>query len=58
MLIGTTLDILVVGLLATQGILMAPIAFSLVAEVLGMIVVYLILLDFIKVPVFSRLNLN
>ncbi len=58
MLIGTSVDILVVGLLATQGILMAPIAFSLVAEVLAVIVVYLIFLDFIKVPVFSRLNLN
>ena len=58
MLIGTTLDILVVGLLATQGILMAPISPLLVTEVFGVIGLYLILLDFIKVPIFSRLKLN
>ena len=58
MLIGTTVDILVVGLLATQGILMAPIPTLLVMEVLGVIGLYLILLDFVKVPIFSKLNLN
>ncbi len=58
MIIGTTVDILVVGLLATQGILMAPIPISLVAGLLGVIGLYLILLDFIKVPIFSKLDLN
>jgi H+-transporting ATPase len=58
MLIGTSLDVLAVGLLATQGILMAPIPLSLVAAVFGVIVGYLLLLDFIKVPIFSRLKLN
>ena len=58
MLIGTSIDILVVGLLATQGILMAPIPFALVVEILGLISGYLILLDFIKVPIFSHLKLN
>ena len=58
MLIGTLLDILVVGMLATRGILMAPIPAFLVAEVFGVIVFYLFLLDFIKVPIFSKLNLN
>lgn len=58
MLIGTTVDILVVGLLATYGILMAPISLSLVVGLLGMIGVYLLLLDLIKVPIFSKLNLN
>ena len=58
MLIGTTLDILLVGLLATQGILMAPIPTLLVVEVLGIITLYLILLDFVKVPIFSKLSLN
>jgi H+-transporting ATPase len=58
MIIGTSVDILVVGILATQGILMAPISPALVVEVLGVIAAYLILLDFIKVPVFSRLRLN
>lgn len=58
MLIGTTVDILLVGFLATRGILMAPIPTLLVIEVLGVIGLYLILLDFIKVPIFSKLSLN
>jgi H+-transporting ATPase len=58
MLIGTALDILIVGGLATQGILMAPIPLVLVAELFGIISLYLILLDFVKTPIFSRLNLN
>ena len=58
MLIGTTLDILLVGLLATQGILMTAIPAVLVVEVLGAIGLYLVVLDFIKVPIFSRLKLN
>ncbi|HVP21725.1 MAG TPA: plasma-membrane proton-efflux P-type ATPase [Anaerolineaceae bacterium] len=58
MLIGTGLDILVVGLLATRGILMAPIPASLVVVMLGVIIAYLFLLDFIKTPVFSHLHLN
>ncbi len=57
MLIGSLADIIVVGLLATQGILMASIPVILVAEVLGVIALYLILLDFVKVFVFSKLQL-
>jgi H+-transporting ATPase len=58
LLIGSTVDILFVGLLATQGILMTAIPLTLVAELFGVIVVYIILLDLIKVPLFARLNLN
>jgi H+-transporting ATPase len=58
MLIGTTIDVLIVGLLATRGILMAPIPTLLVVEVFGVIGLYLIGLDFFKVPIFSKLNLN
>jgi H+-transporting ATPase len=58
MLIGTTLDVLVVGLLATQGILMAPVKPLLIVELFGIISLYLILLDLVKTPIFSRLNLN
>jgi hypothetical protein len=49
---------MVVALLATQGILMTATPFTLVIEVFGVIEVYIILLGFIKVPVFSKLNLN
>ena len=58
MLVGSIADILVVGLLATQGIFMAPISLALVAEVLGIIAIYLFLLDFVKVPLFARLHLS
>ncbi len=58
MLIGTIVDILVVGVLATQGILMAPIHITLVLEVFGVICLYLIALDLIKVPIFAKLHLN
>ena len=58
MLIGTGLDLLLVGIFASRGILMASIPACLVLGLLLVITVYLILLDFVKVPIFSRLNLN
>ncbi len=58
MLIGTITDLIVVGLLATQGILMAPIPLVLVLQIAVVIGCYLVLLDFIKVPIFSWLNLE
>lgn len=58
MLIGTSVDILLVGLLATRGILMAPIQIALVLKVFGVIGLFLMALDFIKVPIFAKLQLN
>lgn len=58
MLLGTVLDILVVGFLASQGILMAAIPLKLVIEIFVIIVTYIFLLDFIKVPIFKRLKLE
>ena len=58
MLLGTALDILVVGFLASQGILMAAIPLKLVIEIFVIIVTYIFLLDFIKVPIFKRLKLE
>ena len=58
LLISSSVDILFVGLLATQGILMTAIPLTLVAELFGVIVLYIILLDLIKVPLFAKLNLN
>ncbi len=58
LLIGTTMDILLIAFLASQGILMAAVPLSLIAGLLGVIIIYLILLDFVKVPVFKRLNLR
>jgi len=58
MIVGTTLDIIVVTLLASQGILMAAIPLVLILENLGIIAAYLIVLDLIKVRVFSGLFLR
>ncbi len=58
MLIGTLTDVVVVALLATQGILMTPIPAVLVAELLAIIVVFLILLDVAKIRIFDWLQLK
>ena len=58
MLIGTALDVLFVSVLASQGILMSPIPVTLISELLLIIGSYLFILDFIKVPIFAKLNLN
>lgn len=58
MVIGTTADFLAVGFLASSGILMAPIPLPLIGEVLGLILIYLFILDFLKVPIFTKLELN
>lgn len=58
MLIGSIADILLVILLATNGILMTAIPITLLAELLAVILIYLMLLDFIKVPIFNQFKLN
>ena len=54
MLLGTTADIIVVSILATQGILMAAIPFYLVAISLAAILLYLPLVDTLKLIVFKQ----
>jgi H+-transporting ATPase len=49
LLASSFLDIVVVGFLATHGILMAPISVALLATTLGLILLYLAAIDFIKV---------
>ncbi len=58
MVAGTLLDFAVVTLFAATGVLMAAIPLSLILANLGIILVYLILLDFVKVRVFSALHLK
>lgn len=53
--LGTVVDVLVVSVLAIQGILMTPIPLSLVAGLFIAIIPYMGLVDMIKVPVFKRL---
>ena len=50
-------DLLVIGTLATRGILMKPLPVALVAVLLAVTVVFCLLLDLIKVRVFRRLQI-
>jgi H+-transporting ATPase len=58
MILGTTMDIIVVSLLATQGWLMAAIPFSLVALSLVVIVGYLPLVDSLKIYIFKIAHMD
>ncbi len=57
MLIGTLLDIVLVSILATQGILLSAIPFILILIVLAVVVLYLFLVDRIKIKVFQTIHL-
>jgi H+-transporting ATPase len=50
-------DLLVIGTLATRGILMKPLPVAVVAVLLALTVVFCFLLDLIKVGVFRRLQI-
>jgi H+-transporting ATPase len=50
-------DLLIIATLATRGIFMKPLPLSVVAVVFGAAVVFSILLDQIKVPVFRLLKI-
>jgi H+-transporting ATPase len=50
-------DLLVIGTLATRGILMQPLPVAVVAALLALTVVFCLLLDLIKVRVFRRLQI-
>ncbi len=58
LLLASMLDIVVVCVLATHGILMAALSPALVAGLLATVSIYLVLLDFIKVRLFNRLGLH
>ena len=49
---ASALDILAVSLFATQGILMTPIPFTLIGGLMLVVLVYLLLMDFVKVRIF------
>jgi H+-transporting ATPase len=54
MLIASLLDIVVVIIFATKGILMTAIPVELVAGLVALVMVYLIAVDFIKIRVFKH----
>ena len=54
LLMSTIADVILVGLFATQGILMEPISMSMIAALTGLILVFALLLDFFKIIVFKQ----
>lgn len=58
MMLASALDVLVIILLASFGILMQAIPFWLTLATLVLIVIALFILDFLKVRVFQKFNLH
>jgi H+-transporting ATPase len=58
LVLSSCADIVVVGLLASKGILMAAISPVLIAELLAVVVVFLTLVDLLKVRIFSGLDIR
>ena len=54
LLLTTMLDVALVTLFATRGILMEPISITNIALLVGLLLFYAVLLDFFKVLVFRR----
>jgi H+-transporting ATPase len=58
LLVATLLDIGIVSIMASQGILMAEISPALIGAMLGIALLYLFLLDFVKIRIFRRIRLT
>ena len=58
LLLSTLADVLVVGALATRGILMVPISIPIIAALIALVLAYALILDFFKVAVFQRMGLR
>ncbi|QIK38707.1 plasma-membrane proton-efflux P-type ATPase [Caldichromatium japonicum] len=57
LLIASVIDIAVVGLMASQGILMTAISPALIGGLLAVAMGYLVLMDFLKIGIFRRFGL-
>jgi H+-transporting ATPase len=55
MILASIVDIAIVSILAIYGVFMAPIHASLVVGLIGVVIIYFVLLDFIKCKIFSRI---
>ena len=58
LIVSSAADIVVVSLMATSGILMAPISWSLVASLLVVVLVFLLVIDGLKVHVFRHFGVR
>jgi magnesium-transporting ATPase (P-type) len=58
LILSSAADIVVVSLMATSGILMAPISWSLVSSLLVIVLIFLFLIDGVKVHVFRHFGVR
>jgi len=58
LIFSSLVDVLVVSILATKGILMAPIPWSLVGSLLGLVLPYSLIIDAAKVDIFRRFGVR
>ena len=58
LMVGSAADLLIISTLATRGILMKPLPVIVVAVLLAVTLVFSLLLDLIKAPVFRRLRIG
>jgi H+-transporting ATPase len=58
MLLSTAADLVIVSVLATQGILMAPLPPAILAGLLAALLVYLFLVDYLKIAIFKRFGMS
>ena len=58
LILSSAADIVVVSLMATSGILMAPIPWSVVSSLLAVVLVFLFVIDGLKVHVFRRFGVR
>ncbi|MHB8626350.1 MAG: plasma-membrane proton-efflux P-type ATPase [Aggregatilineales bacterium] len=56
LVLSTAIDVIIISILATQGVLMVAIGPLLVAGLLGITVGYMFALDFLKISIFRRFN--
>ena len=58
LILSSAADVVVVSLMATSGILMAPISWSLVSSLLAIVLVFLFVIDGLKVHVFRHFGVR
>jgi H+-transporting ATPase len=58
LMVGSAVDLLIIATLATRGILMKPLPVAVVVVLLAVTLVFSLLLDLIKTPVFRRLKIS
>lgn len=58
LIFSSAVDVVVVSLMATSGILMAPISWVLVVSLLGIVLVFLLAIDGLKVHVFRQFGVH